>query len=63
MTGVKEGGTSIATVLGLLFIVLKLTHLIDWSWWWVLAPFWIPIAIALVVIGVVVVVAGFKGWK
>ena len=24
-----------------IFIVLKLTKLIDWSWWWVLSPAWI----------------------
>lgn len=27
-------------ILGLIFIVLKLCGTIDWSWWWVLAPFW-----------------------
>lgn len=35
---------------GLLFIVLlvlKLTHVIDWSWWWVTAPLWGPFAVAL----------------
>lgn len=31
----------------LLFLALKLTGYIDWSWWWVTAPLWIPIAIAL----------------
>lgn len=40
--------------LGIAFIVLKLTHQIEWSWLWVLAPFWIPWAIIL---GVVVLVA------
>lgn len=33
---------------GLLFItflVLKLTDVIDWSWWWVSAPLWIPLAV------------------
>jgi hypothetical protein len=28
--------------LTLLFIALKLTGYISWSWWWVLAPLWIP---------------------
>lgn len=28
------------TLLGIVFITLKLCHVIDWSWWWVLAPFW-----------------------
>lgn len=36
-----------AYLLGLIFIVLKLTNVINWSWWWVLAPFWIPISIVL----------------
>ncbi|MGJ1513754.1 hypothetical protein ACR79N_02110 [Sphingobacterium siyangense] len=31
------------------FIVLKLIDKIDWSWWWVLAPVWIPIAFMIVV--------------
>ena len=37
-------------VLGLIFITLKLTGHIAWSWLWVLAPFWIPLAIALLII-------------
>ncbi len=35
------------TVLGLIFIVLKLVGTITWSWWLVLAPFWAPLAIVL----------------
>lgn len=31
-----------------IFIVLKLTNLIDWSWVWVLAPLWIPACLAIV---------------
>jgi hypothetical protein len=33
--------------LGLLFVGLKLTGYVSWSWWWVTAPFWIPAAIVL----------------
>ena len=32
------------------FIVLKLCKVIDWSWWWVLSPCWIPIALVLILI-------------
>ena len=32
-------------LLGLTFVVLKLTHVIDWSWWWVTCPFWLGLAI------------------
>lgn len=38
------------TVLGVALIVLKLTGVIAWSWWWVLAPFWIPVALLLLVL-------------
>lgn len=37
----------IAGLLGIAFIILKLTGYIAWSWWWVLAPFWAPLAIFL----------------
>lgn len=33
------------TLLTVAFIVLKLCNVITWSWWWVLAPLWIPVAI------------------
>ncbi len=34
----------------LAFVVLKLCNVITWSWWWVLAPLWVPTALALVII-------------
>lgn len=43
-------------ILGLIFITLKLTGHITWSWLWVLSPFWIPFAIALAIFVVVFVV-------
>lgn len=32
-------------LLTIMFIFLKLTNVIDWSWLWVLSPLWIPLAI------------------
>jgi membrane protein YdbS with pleckstrin-like domain len=40
-----------------LFVGLKLTGQIDWSWWWVLSPIWISLAFAIVVIAIAVLVA------
>jgi hypothetical protein len=40
-------------VLGLIFITLKLTGHITWPWLWVLSPFWIPIAVALLIVFIV----------
>lgn len=36
---------SICGVTFIVFLVLKLTGLINWSWWWVTAPLWIPVAL------------------
>jgi hypothetical protein len=53
---------SIAPFLTLFFILLKLTGLIDWSWWWVFCPLWLPIAgifvgvliILLITLGIII---------
>lgn len=44
------------TLLTVAFVVLKLCHVIDWSWWWVLSPIWIEIVLALIFLIVVIVV-------
>lgn len=52
------GGITFVQALLLLFIGLKLGHVINWSWWWVLSPLWITIGIGVVVIvGLLVVLA------
>lgn len=35
-----SGGIGVLGLLGVAFIILKLCHVISWSWWWVMAPFW-----------------------
>ncbi len=44
----RPGGMGTGGALGVLFVALKLCGVIDWSWWWVLAPFWIGLSLALV---------------
>ena len=41
---VTIGGTGFFNLLFITFLVLKLTKVIDWSWWWITAPLWGPIA-------------------
>jgi len=53
-----RNGISTISLLGIAFIVLKLTNVIDWNWWWVLAPFWIGIVIAILLIVLVVMLKG-----
>ena len=49
------GGFS--TLLAIAFIVLKLCHVIDWAWVWVLAPLWISVALTFVLIIVSLIIA------
>lgn len=50
----SSGGIGFLGLLTVLFIGLKLTEVITWSWWWVLAPLWgIPVLVLLFVIAMV----------
>ena len=51
-----SSGIGFGGLLAVLFIGLKLTNYIDWSWWWVLSPLWMPAAVfcvALVALGLI----------
>lgn len=54
----KTGGA--AFLLFLVFLVLKLTGVIAWSWLWVLAPLWIPLALAVLVVVIGLIVHGIR---
>jgi hypothetical protein len=43
---------SVSAVLGVVFVTLKLTGVIAWSWLWVLAPFWMGPAIVFGISGI-----------
>lgn len=44
-----QGGLNLATALFLVFLTLKLTNQINWSWWWVTSPLWMPVALLVLV--------------
>lgn len=50
-------GSLLSTLLLVAFIVLKLCHVIEWAWVWVLAPLWIPVALVLVIFLIAVIVS------
>lgn len=56
----SSGGISFIGVLTILFITLKLTNVIHWSWLWVLSPIWISWALVLVVLAVCFLIALVK---
>lgn len=50
MSEKRSNSISFLGLLTILFIGLKLTNYIDWSWWWVLSPIWIPFSFGVLVI-------------
>jgi hypothetical protein len=52
----SSSGFGLGTILFLIFLVLKLTNYIDWSWWWVTSPLWIG---AILVITIVLLIEYF----
>lgn len=55
-TNSTSSGIGFVGALTLLFVGLKLAHVINWSWWWVLSPLWISWGVALVLVALVVMV-------
>jgi hypothetical protein len=46
----QSGGIGFVGLLTIVFIVLKLTGVIAWSWWWVLAPVWISAGLTAILL-------------
>jgi hypothetical protein len=55
----KSSGIGFTSALLLVFIVLRLVGVTDWSWWWVLSPLWISVGLTLLVVGALFVGALF----
>lgn len=43
-----KNDSCLPTALLILFITLKLCHVISWSWWWVFSPVWIPLIVVII---------------
>ncbi len=50
------------SLLTLIFITLKLIGSIAWSWWWVLAPLWLPALVTLLIVMIALVASGLIDW-
>lgn len=58
-----RGGPGFLSLLALLFIGLKLTGHIEWSWVWVLSPLWFKVLFFLLIVVAVVAFKTKTGWK
>ena len=59
----KQRNLNIGSVIQIVFIILKLTNLIHWSWVWVLSPLWISAIITLILYIVLVCIIKKKEKK
>ena len=59
-TKVSKSGIGFSGLLTIAFIVLKLCHVIDWSWWWVLSPLWISVGLIFLLILLILIVSILK---
>ena len=59
----SSSGISFMGMLTILFTALKLTNYIDWSWWWVLSPMWLPLFVLLISAGLISVIKYVKSTK
>jgi hypothetical protein len=53
----SSSGLGLGVILFLIFMTLKLTGYITWSWWYVTLPLWGPLLLVLVIMGIVALVA------
>lgn len=58
----SSGGIGFCGLLTIVFVTLKLLGKINWSWWWVLAPIWIPVAIILAVLLIGLLIIWIRSW-
>ena len=48
----SSGGIGFTGLLTVLFVGLKLTNVITWSWWWVLSPIWISFLLLIIILSI-----------
>ena len=55
MESQKNSSVGLSGLIFIVFLVLKLVGQIDWSWWWITSPLWIPV-IGAILIGIIIVI-------
>lgn len=53
-------GSILPSLLLVLFVGLKLSGVIDWSWWWVLSPIWVTGIIVAIIILITYLIMNYK---
>jgi len=59
-TATKTSGIGFTGLLTILFIALKLTGYVTWSWWWVLSPTWISFSIVFLILFIILIITALN---
>ena len=59
----RNSGLGIVSILTLIFIILKITNKISWSWIWVLSPIWVTFIFAIIIFVIILIVGKIKKGK
>lgn len=59
-TTVVKSGISVPVLLTIVFVVLQLCKVINWSWWWVLSPLWISTGIFVLILIVTFIIVAIS---
>lgn len=59
----KKGSLGIVSILTIIFVILKLCGVIEWSWLWVLSPIWITLLITAIAFAVILIAGRIKKGK
>lgn len=59
----SSNGIGFTGLLTIVFITLKLLNIIDWSWWWIFSPIWIPVLLIIVFLFLMAIIAYFSAIK
>lgn len=49
-------GVPLGSILVIIFVLFKLTGNLDWSWWWVFSPIWLPLALFLFIVLIIFII-------
>ena len=52
----------VAVIVFLAFFIAKIFDKIDWSWWWVFSPLWIPVVLCIIVLVIILVLKIWAEW-
>ena len=54
--------TPLSVIVFLAFFFAKIYDKIDWSWWWVFSPLWIPIVLCIIVLVIILILKIWAEW-